>query len=606
MPVRRGRRAGRRLDRPGRARRRARHGRDVLVLPVEEPRRASATAARSPPRDAALAERVRTLRFHGSRDKVTYEQVGYNSRLDELQAAILRVLLPELERLGGAPPRRRRVVRGGGARRAGRRCRRRRRRRRARLAPLRDPPRARRRAAARRSPQPAIGARGYYRTPIHRQPAMAEWGAGRRAAGHRRGARARTSRCRCRAALTREQVAEVVGRACAMRVWVDLTNSPHVLVLRPVIERAARARAPRCEVTARDFAQTLELVRALRASTHEVDRPPPRRARWPPRRIGPASTLARAACAGRAAGSFDLALGHGSNDVTVAARAAADPVLDDVRLRVGDGPAQRQLPARAGGRRARRDPARAPGPLRRAAASCSRYPGLKEEYYLADFEPDAGGARRARPRPPRSRSRSCARRPSVSLYHRFENDLFGARARPPARAGPDRRAAAHAPSSAPSWRPAASSSPSTRSTRSRSIAYADLVVSAGGTMNREAVALGTPVWTTFEGRLGAVDERADRRGPAAPPGARRRTRARQARFGWCERPGAPRPGAVGRPAQLAAASAWLRPHFARNAASARSHASTSPKPPLVWWIALSSATVTRLPAWRAWKQRSTS
>jgi len=38
------------------------------------------------------------------------------------------------------------------------------------------------------------------------------------------------------------------------------------------------------------------------------------------------------------------------------------------------------------------------------------------------------------------------------------------------------------------------------------IAFADLVVSAGGTMNREAVALGTPVWTTFEGRLGAVDE----------------------------------------------------------------------------------------------------
>ena len=39
------------------------------------------------------------------------------------------------------------------------------------------------------------------------------------------------------------------------------------------------------------------------------------------------------------------------------------------------------------------------------------------------------------------------------------------------------------------------------------VAYADLVISAGGTMNREAVALGTPVWTTFEGRLGAVDER---------------------------------------------------------------------------------------------------
>ncbi|HWX75263.1 MAG TPA: DUF354 domain-containing protein, partial [Solirubrobacteraceae bacterium] len=39
------------------------------------------------------------------------------------------------------------------------------------------------------------------------------------------------------------------------------------------------------------------------------------------------------------------------------------------------------------------------------------------------------------------------------------------------------------------------------------IALADLVISAGGTMNREAVALGVPVYSTFEGRLGAVDER---------------------------------------------------------------------------------------------------
>ena len=44
------------------------------------------------------------------------------------------------------------------------------------------------------------------------------------------------------------------------------------------------------------------------------------------------------------------------------------------------------------------------------------------------------------------------------------------------------------------------------------IAFADLVISAGGTMNREAVALGTPVFTTFEGRLGAVDERLLREG----------------------------------------------------------------------------------------------
>jgi dTDP-4-amino-4,6-dideoxygalactose transaminase len=47
--------------------------------------------------DDRIAELTRTLRFHGSRDKQTFEYVGYNSRLDELQAAILRVVLPELD-----------------------------------------------------------------------------------------------------------------------------------------------------------------------------------------------------------------------------------------------------------------------------------------------------------------------------------------------------------------------------------------------------------------------------------------------------------------------------------------------------------------------------
>jgi dTDP-4-amino-4,6-dideoxygalactose transaminase len=122
--------------------------------------------------DAVLAERVRMLRFHGSRDKVNYEEVGYNSRLDELQAAILRVQLPELERwaahrhdvgewyaqaglgelvalpgvaAGTRPAWHVYVVRHEGADELG--------------AAL---------TAA------GIGSRAYYRTPIHRQPAMAD------------------------------------------------------------------------------------------------------------------------------------------------------------------------------------------------------------------------------------------------------------------------------------------------------------------------------------------------------------------------------------------------------------------------------------------------
>jgi dTDP-4-amino-4,6-dideoxygalactose transaminase len=47
--------------------------------------------------DDEVADRVRMLRFHGSRDKTTFELVGHNSRLDEMQAAILRVQLPHLD-----------------------------------------------------------------------------------------------------------------------------------------------------------------------------------------------------------------------------------------------------------------------------------------------------------------------------------------------------------------------------------------------------------------------------------------------------------------------------------------------------------------------------
>lgn len=120
--------------------------------------------------DATLAETVRTLRFHGSRDGSTHELVGYNSRLDALQAAILHAQLPELDRWCEA------------RRAAGRRYAQR-------LEGVVGLPRATAGSDPAwslyvvRDPEPdglvaalaaeGIGARGYYRTPVHRQPALA-------------------------------------------------------------------------------------------------------------------------------------------------------------------------------------------------------------------------------------------------------------------------------------------------------------------------------------------------------------------------------------------------------------------------------------------------
>ena len=286
-----------------------------------------------------------------------------------------------------------------------------------------------------------------------------------------------------------------------MRIWVDLTNSPHVLVMRPVIANL-RERGHEVEVTARDFAQTLELLRAFRDRAHG-DRAAPRRA---PGRQG-----ARAGRAVVGAGPMGARPALRPRPRTRLQRhhdrcgPAADSELDDVRLRMGDGPAQRQLPA---GRDTSWSPTRSRPSASTATArgaSSAPIPGLKEEYYLADFEPDRNilGDLGLDP----TRTIAVVRTPpEVSLYHRFENDLF---------AGVLDRLAGEQTVVLPR-------TPEQRSELARRggfivperaidaqslVAFADVVVSAGGTMNREAVALGTPVYTVFEGRLGAVDER---------------------------------------------------------------------------------------------------
>jgi predicted glycosyltransferase len=139
------------------------------------------------------------------------------------------------------------------------------------------------------------------------------------------------------------------------------------------------------------------------------------------------------------------------------------------------------------------------------------YEGLKEEYYLADFEPDPSVV--AELRLDRERPIVVVRTPpEVSLYHRFENDLFAdvlARLRDAgARDGVQSVVLPRTDSQRLQLSGVPGFTVPARAIDAQSlICVADLVISAGGTMNREAVALGTPVYTTFEGRLGAVDER---------------------------------------------------------------------------------------------------
>jgi uncharacterized protein len=290
-----------------------------------------------------------------------------------------------------------------------------------------------------------------------------------------------------------------------VRVWVDLTNSPHVLVMRPLIE-IMRADGHEVEVTARDFAQTLQLLDRFGIEHTPVGRH--RGERIAAKAAGLASrslALTRWARGRR----FDLAMGHGSNDVTVAAALLRVPsatafdyeyaiVQHAVNCRLARAVV---VPDAIPPERLYRYGAR--GKLR-------RYPGLKEEYYLADFEPSTRVLEELAidPGEPLAVVRTP---PEVSLYHRFENDVFaqllgrlnGTQTVVLPRTERQRAELA---------RNGGFIVPERAIDAQSLVAHADVVISAGGTMNREAVALGTPVYTTFEGRLGAVDEELLRQG----------------------------------------------------------------------------------------------
>ncbi len=291
-----------------------------------------------------------------------------------------------------------------------------------------------------------------------------------------------------------------------MRVWIDITAPAHVLVFRPLIE-ILRGRGDEVELTARDYAQTLQLLELHGLEADAVmgrhgGRSRLQKARRMTQRLGELRRWAR----GR---RFDVALAHGSHELTLTARRLGIPSSTTFDYEFAT--LQHQFGCRAATRVV--VPAAIPPerlrPYGVRPPKLLQYPGLKEEYYLADFEPDRTLLDRfavdpARVlvvlRPP----------PDVSLYHRHSNPLF-----PQTLEHLGRAEHVHA-----------FVLPRTEEQREfvrglglpnvilpdgavdaqSLIGLADLVVSAGGTMNREAAALGVPVYTTYGGRLGGVDE----------------------------------------------------------------------------------------------------
>ena len=297
-----------------------------------------------------------------------------------------------------------------------------------------------------------------------------------------------------------------------MRVWADISNSPQVPFFRPLLA-LLEGRGHELSVTTRDYAQTLELL-DLHGIPYEVVGPEHGGAgAWGKARAMSGRVRAlRSFARGR---GFDLALSHASHELPLVARSLGIPsayAFDYEFARVQHG---------VGCRAATRVVVPEAIPQERldrigaSARKVRRYPGLEEEYYLAGFEPDATvldalGLDRSRVlvvvRTP----------PEVSLYHRHENPLF---ANVLERLGGDPTVQALVLPRTAQQRATilASALPSLvvpeRAVDAHSVvAFADLVVSAGGTMNREAVALGVPVYTTFAGRIGAVDEQLVRDG----------------------------------------------------------------------------------------------
>lgn len=301
-----------------------------------------------------------------------------------------------------------------------------------------------------------------------------------------------------------------------MLIWIDLSNSPHVPFFR-ALKAELEGRGAEVRVTARDFAQTVELAqeagldprvigtfggRALMGKAGNL--------------IGRAAALARWA---RGLG-FELALSHNSYAQAAAARALSIPVTTMMDY-------EHQPANHLAFRLASRVIVPSSFPeeaLRRFGAKTEkvrRYAGTKEDVYLADFAPDPRFAESLEELGVSSEDVLVVVRPPArdALYHRFDNELFDellgrleARAHVKVILLPRTEAQRTEFAARSATAGGNIIVPRKALDGANLIAAADLLVSAGGTMNREAAALGVPAATISAARWAAVDEALVREG----------------------------------------------------------------------------------------------
>lgn len=295
-----------------------------------------------------------------------------------------------------------------------------------------------------------------------------------------------------------------------MRIWIDLANSPHVPFFKALIPELLK-RGHAIEITARDFAETVELARAAGLPITVIG------SHGGKQLSGKGGNLVARALALRAWARkrrFDLALSHNSYSQIVAARL--------LRIRTVTLMDYEHQPANhLAFRFAQRVVVPTSFPersLRRFGVSeknVRRYGGTKEDVYLAEFQPNPAFADELKSLGVQPSEILIVVRPPAeeALYHQFENELFGElmdwlatqEAKVvllPRNKGQRQR-----------WHAANFVVPERPLDGPNLIAASDLVISAGGTMNREAAALGVPAATIYAGRWAAIDEelcRADR------------------------------------------------------------------------------------------------